>query len=308
MKYEVFTEFDAFAASVPDIDSKMLLRNPRQRVWSNRSVQLAGINVQMSCVGSGNIAHGQVHPDSFILYLPLTPAVKYSANGNTLLPGSLAILEPGSEFCISTRDDHDWMAAFIPTRLLPQDHGLTTRGCRVTPRNFGKTNQFRSTLLNVLKAAARCDGFETTPAARAAATAIQELCLSIAGISPAASARTDGRPKISRDEIIQRCMAVIEQPACQSVTVSSLATAADVSERTLRNAFHEYFGVGPARYVRMCQLHELYRALRAADPRETTVAEVMAQQGQWAFGRVAIRYRNLFGELPSYTLRRNPGC
>ncbi|HSN83709.1 MAG TPA: hypothetical protein VLS88_14090, partial [Polyangiales bacterium] len=43
-------------------------------------------------------------------------------------------------------------------------------------------------------------------------------------------------------------------------------TVADVSERILREAFNEYFGVGPARYLQLRNLHRIYRTLRASEP------------------------------------------
>ena len=56
MKSQVFYEFDAFAASVRDVDSKMLLHNPQCRTWSIDSVDVDGIDIQIGRLGSGNIA------------------------------------------------------------------------------------------------------------------------------------------------------------------------------------------------------------------------------------------------------------
>ena len=81
--------------------------------------------------------------------------------------------------------------------------------------------------------------------------------------------------------------------------------AAGVSERTLRTAFHEYFGVGPVRYLQLRQLRQVHSALRAADPEAASVGDLLVQHGEWEFSRFARRYRRLFGELPSQTLRQN---
>jgi len=98
-------------------------------------------------------------------------------------------------------------------------------------------------------------------------------------------------------------MEFLEQRAGNSILVKDLATAANVSERTLRAAFNEYFGIGPIRYLLLWRLHQIHRALREADPDGTTVARLLAEHGVWEFGRFATRYRRLFGELPSKTLR-----
>ena len=80
MRSQLFRDFDAFSESVRDIDSKMMLRNPKRRIWSISSVDLDGIDVQFGRLGSGNIAQGELRPDGYMLYLPLTDAVEYSAN------------------------------------------------------------------------------------------------------------------------------------------------------------------------------------------------------------------------------------
>ena len=45
------------------------------------------------------------------------------------------------------------------------------------------------------------------------------------------------------------------------------------------------------------------RALRAADPRRTTVSAIALDCGFWELGRFAVAYRRTFGESPSDTLR-----
>jgi AraC-like DNA-binding protein len=61
--------------------------------------------------------------------------------------------------------------------------------------------------------------------------------------------------------------------------------AAEVSERTLRTAFEEYYSVGPVRYLKLRTLHQVRRALKTADPSLTTVTEIATQFGVWELGR-----------------------
>ena len=51
-------------------------------------------------------------------------------------------------------------------------------------------------------------------------------------------------------------MDFVDQRDGEYLLVEQLATAAGVSERTLRTAFQEYFGVGPVRYLKLRTLHE----------------------------------------------------
>jgi AraC family ethanolamine operon transcriptional activator len=98
-------------------------------------------------------------------------------------------------------------------------------------------------------------------------------------------------------------MELIEQRDGDVVAVGDFAAAASVSERTLRTAFNEYFGVGPVRYLHLRQLHQVKHTLQVADPEADSVSDVLVQHGVWEFGLFASRYRRLFGELPSDTLR-----
>ena len=118
MQSEVFHEFDAFAASVRDVDSKMMLRNPRRRVWCHSSINLDGVDVQLGQMGSGNVAQGQLHSGGYLLYVPITETLEYLVNGTVLKKDCIAIMEPGCEFCISTKVEHDWCGVFIPTFAL----------------------------------------------------------------------------------------------------------------------------------------------------------------------------------------------
>jgi transcriptional regulator GlxA family with amidase domain len=88
------------------------------------------------------------------------------------------------------------------------------------------------------------------------------------------------------------------------VTVPDLASAAGVSERTLRAAFQGYFGIGPVQFLRLRTLNQVRDSLRNCDPALTTVTDVATRFGVWELGRLARDYRLLFGELPSQTLRR----
>ena len=306
MQSKIFNDFDAFAASVLGVESKMLFRHPKQRVWRTDQVALAGIDAQFGRLGSGNIAQAQLRPDGFMFYAPLTRAAKYSVNGAVLKENSFAILEPGCEFCVSTEIEHDWLTVLIPSHMLPQSRpGPPSRSCRVSDSNGAVANQFRATLGQIFNTAENYHGFESSPAAERAMVELVGVCAMIAGEQPPADLPRDGRPKHSRAKIIQSSMELIENTNNQAMSlliVKDLAAAANVSERTLRTAFQEYFGVGPNRYLQLRRLHQVHQALRTKTPEESSVSEILLGHGEWAFGSFAARYKELFGQLPSQTL------
>ena len=305
VQHQVFQDFDAFAESIRDIDSRMLLRNPQQRIWSTSSVDLDEIDVQVGRLGSGNIAQGQLRPGGYMLYLPLTDTVEYSANGSILERNSFAILDPGCEFCISTKVEHDWCVAFIPSRFFAQRGDPPeepSRSCHVTLPDRLAVAQFRTIVSDVMNAAFTCPDFEASLAAQHARSEVLQIASRVFRPTRTVESKREGRPRVARRKIIQHSMNLLEQRARAHVTVGELAAAANVSERTFRAAFREYFGVSPSRYLQLRQLHQVHRALLAADPDEETVSEILMAHGEWAFGRFASRYRKHFGKLPSQTL------
>lgn len=89
--------------------------------------------------------------------------------------------------------------------------------------------------------------------------------------------------------------------------ISALCRTLEVSERTLRKAFHRIRGLSPCRHLRMLRLSEARRALLAADCKLVTVTEIATGCGFLELGRFSVEYRKVFGECPSQTLHRAAG-
>ncbi len=77
----------------------------------------------------------------------------------------------------------------------------------------------------------------------------------------------------------------------------------DKSTLSFERACGEFLGMGPKRYLWLRRMHLARRALVETDSSEATVAEVALAHGFWELGRFAVRYRDIFGESPSATLR-----
>ncbi len=87
--------------------------------------------------------------------------------------------------------------------------------------------------------------------------------------------------------------------------LSELCAAANVSERTLQNAFKNIMGMSPLTYLNRLRLHRARDELRKARSGFTTVTNVAMKWGFWHFGEFSRAYRNCFRELPSATLKKN---
>jgi AraC-like DNA-binding protein len=97
-------------------------------------------------------------------------------------------------------------------------------------------------------------------------------------------------------------LAHIDEP----LQIPALCRTLEVSERTLRKAFHKSCGLPPCRRLRLLRLSQARRALLCADARLGTVTEIATCFGFVELGRFSVEYRKAFGECPSQTLHRAP--
>src|SRR5262249_5472627 len=74
------------------------------------------------------------------------------------------------------------------------------------------------------------------------------------------------------------------------------------SERSLRYAFQDAFGLSPKAYFKAKKLNAVRRLLKGADPAATTVHEIAWAWGFEHTGNFAAEYFRLFGEHPADTL------
>jgi len=112
-----------------------------------------------------------------------------------------------------------------------------------------------------------------------------------------------GRKQLSQSQIVRAAMESVDRRESEYLSVADLATAAGVSERTLRKAFLSCFGVAPAKFLKLRTLNQVRMKLQSTDSSLTTVTQVAADHGIWELGRFSAEYRLLFDELPSETLR-----
>jgi AraC-like DNA-binding protein len=108
----------------------------------------------------------------------------------------------------------------------------------------------------------------------------------------------------ARHLAVRRAMDHVESCPELPLTVGDIAAAAGVSIRALQQGFQTAVGVEPMRYLREVRLARVRQDLLRADTDEAGVAEIAFRWGFAHLGRFARRYREMYGETPSETLRR----
>ncbi|MEU6680184.1 AraC family transcriptional regulator [Streptomyces sp. NPDC046925] len=116
-------------------------------------------------------------------------------------------------------------------------------------------------------------------------------------------AQLEAAPPPMRPAAVKRVMDIVRERPAEPYDAGRLAAVAQVSLRTLQEAFRKHVGMSPMAYVTEVRLQRVRMELRTSPPGTATVTDVAYKWGFAHLGRFAVRYRARFGETPSQTLR-----
>jgi AraC family transcriptional regulator, ethanolamine operon transcriptional activator len=278
------------------------------RNWALTNLLVNKLSLQWGHAGGKAVVEGASRPGGLTIFFQTQGDSAFSGNGRRLDAFSLMISGPGEEFCLAAdSSSRRWCSLYVPNALLNPNEdaptpALSMRGVFRLPAD--RIDSFRFVVGQLDEAVQRSHAdFVSTAAQRAAEHKLVPEIRNVLAV-PDDLPPTPGRHVVSRSEIIRMSMDFVEQSDGEHLSVQQLATAAGVSERTLRDAFQRYFGLAPVQYLNRRTLHQVRKALKCGDPSVTTVTRIATQFGVWELGRFARDYCSLFGELPSETLRR----
>jgi len=288
-----------------DLHISLLLRKTRAP-WMISSVDLPDLRAQWGLGGGCTVTEGTVSPGGRVLFMPTENVQAMHMNGRRFDAQTFRLQRPGDELSLSSNEPHGWFSMFIADRVFGE---WSRSGAMPVPPSScflqipqQRAEAFRRTVVQLGSIVRGAPGAFDSPLAIATTSRrLTELAREVFGYLATPTTQT-GRHILSREQIVSAVMDCIDRRDGEYLTVPDLASAAGVSERTLRAAFQDYFGVGPVRFLRVRTLNLARLALKKSDPALTTVTEVATRLGVWELGRFARDYRLLFGELPSATL------
>lgn len=311
MTRTVFSDFDEFADSLRGVSGRFVPTARSQAEWWVQATSLGRMDLQEVQVGGAATYAGDGTPNSLTLGIPMTEARRIRIDGHALEPDSFVVVRPDQPLTFAARQATRWVGVrirlesdderrnefFDAERITAHLHSGTR--AQTDPRHLAK---LRELITKITDAQER-----KTILAQGAAAAEQEVLLAVSRAIQSSTATRDnhiGRPQVSRNRVIARTLELIESHKGKSLCIDDLCAVSEVSERTLRNVFQEYFGVGPMRLLKVRQLLEIRIGLLAADPEHDTVTRIAGRFGVWDFSLFARNYKALYGESPSQTLRR----
>ena len=172
-------------------------------------------------------------------------------------------------------------------------------GPRVIPLAKDRARDLRALLSTMF------DGLKTRPGTLKDAKSIGALKRAAAGavleLLPCGRSEAPAKDEVTTNwRVASQARKLVEDAPDCPMSVVELALRLGVSRRTVQYACQGSLGIKPTSYLRALRLNGARRELRNAH----SVTEAATRWGFWHFGNFARDYRQMFGELPSQTLRR----
>ena len=145
-----------------------------------------------------------------------------------------------------------------------------------------------------------------TPSRLVASTTAAMLAAAVLSAFPNTAAAAPVTPADHTDDrpaLLRRAIAYLEAGPDTPITLSDVADAVHVTPRALQYMFRRHLDMTPMEYLRRVRLDRAHQDLLDADPTTAAVKQIAARWGFAHTGRFAALYRQVYGRMPSDTLR-----
>jgi AraC-like DNA-binding protein len=302
--------FDQYCQAVQQARVSFVLTKREEAPWWLDLISGQSIVLQFGSDGGASVVHGTVLDDNYILIgRHRSSAASITINGVIVASRHYALLPPGSHFVLSADRARTWFAISLP-RAMVEMSSFTNGNLRI------RWTEHRPHLLMMtpdqqMKLVARAERMhalasEGSPDALNEA-AEAELLMTVRNVfcdeTSEPLCNLDHAAQMANDTVARALSSLDNGELSDEWYIEDMAEAAHVHPRTLLRAFHRVVGMGPIRYLRLRQLNQIRQKLYRATDDGLTVTQIMQTAGASDLGRVSGAYKNLFGELPSETLR-----
>lgn len=309
-KVALYNDFHLHGASAPEWKQRYVQLSPgamRSSLVEATSGQVHVFRkrmseqvVQQGCVPAGRICFAVLSRNTLG-----TPRVQ----GHELRENSLFILRGGEEFTIQRPRAMELLAVtFEAEELLglledrpwpAQARSLLSRSAFLaSPRSL---QRLRRDLLGLLDGTLSSSPGGTGSIRDQAGSQI--VFEALGNLFCVASGMVQKLANASSNFIVNECHRVVAESGDEPPAIDVLCWRLRTSRRTLQNSFRQVADTTPVHYLRSVRLNAVRRRLMATRHGDLCVSQAAADQGFFHLSHFANRYKTLFGELPSQTLR-----
>lgn len=244
----------------------------------------------------------------FAIFIPITARNASTRWAGRSFPvGSMLAKRPEAEYNNQTVANSVIRALQVPIDVLQSAARTLSGGCDLELPSWSeqrpsskKLKRFQQGLDELFLAGLQAPAVLNNTEGRA----IELDCLRrlIDLLTEPASAVLHDRFATDRTILVRQTVDFMNARLKEPLTAIELCAESGVSDRSLRRAFREAFGMGPLAYFRVIRLHAVRAALMRRSEANPSVAQIAHHWGFHRLGAFANEYRRQFGELPSHTL------
>jgi AraC family transcriptional regulator, ethanolamine operon transcriptional activator len=311
LKLDVFDDFHVHGASAPEWNQRYLQLSRGTMHSSLAEATTDSIHVFRKWMSERVVQQGCLPDGKICFALPLgrlaeTPWMQ----GREVREDSVIVLRGGEEFTLQRPQGMELVAVTFELddfhRLLDErpwplpGRSLLSRSVLRGPRPA--LQRVRRDLLSLFDETRPFPPFDSLeadpdpPAARVAFEALREL------FDGAADSR-QAVGSASASFIVAQCHRIVAASRDAPPSVGELCLRLRTSRRTLQESFRQVADTTPVHYLRCVRLNAVRRQLMSTRAADLSIAQAAADRGFGHLSHFAERYKALFGELPSQTLR-----
>jgi AraC family transcriptional regulator, ethanolamine operon transcriptional activator len=305
LKLDVFDDFHVHGASAPEWNQRYLQVSPGPMRSSLAEVTTDSIHVFRKWISERVIQQGCLPNGKICFAIPLgkfagTPRMQ----GHEMREDSIVVLRSGDEFTLQRPKGIELVAVTFELdefRRLSDERpwapGARALLSRSVLRAPGRAIQrLRYDLLSLFDEASTTDPLEDRSASRGVFEALCELFNGAADAGQAVGSA-------SASFIVAQCHRMVSGSGDSPPSVEELCLRLRTSRRSLQNSFRQVADATPVHYLRCVRLNAVRRQLMSTRAVDLNIAQAAADRGFNHLSHFAQRYKALFGELPSQTLR-----
>jgi AraC-like DNA-binding protein len=301
---------EQYQASILGADVEVILTGPGQFESKLTTIQMHQLGLNRGWVSLPRIARS-VHKQGqcSVSFLADANHAPTHVNGEEQQPWQMIFFSPGADVYQRSSTAFRWGTISMAADDLAMAWHALVDGQPATPaatRLLRPPPYLMSRLLDLHKTAGQLAA--TTPDILAhpeVCRAMEQTLLQVMVrcLAEGLAVETNPRPRYGRQPVMRRFEQFLEQNPDRPIYLPEVCAAIGVSGRTLRFRCEENLGMGPNRYLWLRRMNCARKALALADPTQASVTAIALDHGFGELGRFSVRYRELFGESPSTTLR-----
>ena len=304
-----FTEPETYVANLRAMAVEFVVTGPGRFDGRLTRAQLPHIDLLGARESLPRIAYVLLQPGSLFVSFLMQPGPAMLLNGMVLQPGEIAFHVGGERFHQRTTGVSRWgLLAMAPRFASIYAAALTGRQFRLPSAGqiFCPPAADAARFLRLHERI--CHLAETRPASIGHPEVARALEQKLIDVLMTCLCRSETRNEPIRIRRYAAILARLEHqmtvPANRLLPMRELCAIIGISQRTLEMCCTEFLAITPKRYFQLRRLNDVRAALLNADPDTARVNEIARSHNFTELGRFAASYQEVFGEMPSTTLRR----